>query len=102
MIELTISKTDADRIVSEVLGGETERCAVLFASRVDRADGGVRFIVREIEIPDPESYTKQSAITAELNPAFVAKISKNARIRGDSIVFVHSHFRRGAPGLFAG
>lgn len=97
MIELTISKTDADRLAKEVLGGETERCAVLFTSRVDRADGGVRFIVRQIEIPDPESYTKQSAVTAELNPAFVAKISKNARIRGDSIVFVHSHFDEARP-----
>lgn len=97
MIELTISKTDTDRVAREVLGGETERCAVLFASRVDRVNGGVRFIVREIEFPDSESYTKQSAVRAELNPAFVAKISKSARIRGDSIVFVHSHFDEARP-----
>lgn len=99
MIELTISKTDADRVAREVLGGETERCAILFASRVDRVDGGVRLIVRDIEIPGPESYTKQTAVRAELNPTFVAKVSKNARIRGDSIVFVHSHLDEAHPGF---
>jgi molybdopterin/thiamine biosynthesis adenylyltransferase len=97
MMELTISKTDADRVAREVLGGESERCAVLFASRVDRADGGIRFIVRKIEIPGPESYTEQTAVRAELNPTFVAKISKNARIRGDSIVFIHSHLGEARP-----
>jgi len=97
MIELTISKTHANLLASEVLGGETERCAVLFASRVVRTDGGVRFIVREIEIPDSESYTKQSVVMAELNPVFVAKVSKKARIRGDSIVFVHSHLDEERP-----
>jgi|ERR1700733_931748 len=91
MIELTITKTDADRIASEVLSGETEQCAVLFASRAVRVDGRLRFIVRKVEIPGPESYSQRSVATAELNPAFVAKVSKSARIQGDSIVFVHSH-----------
>lgn len=97
MIELTISKTDADRVAEEVLGGETERCAVLFASRVNRADGRVRFIVREIEIPDREHYATQTTVRVELNPAFVARVSKRARIRGDSIVFVHSHLEEACP-----
>ncbi|NOT20407.1 MAG: ThiF family adenylyltransferase [Sideroxydans sp.] len=97
MMELAISTADADLVASEILGGESERCAVLFASRVDRADGGVRFIVRNIEIPSPESYTEQTAVRAELNPAFVAKISKNARMRGDSIVFIHSHLDEARP-----
>lgn len=97
MNELTISKTDADRVAKEILGGEIERCAVLFASRVDRDDGGVRFIVREIEFPDLENYTKQTAVTAELSPAFVAKVSKNAHKRGDSIIFVHSHLGEAHP-----
>ncbi len=91
MIELTISKTDVDRVANEVLSGDAERCAVLFASRAHRADGEVRFIVREVQIPGPESYTEQSAVKAELSPAFVAQISKRARMRGDSLVFVHSH-----------
>ncbi len=91
MNELTISKTEADRVANEVLSGDTERCAVLFASRANRADGEVRFIVREAQIPGPESYTEHSATKAELSPAFVAQISKAARMRGDSLVFVHSH-----------
>ncbi len=91
MIELLISRAHADRISREVLDGETEQCAVMFASRINRSGGGVRFIIREIEIPSPESYTQKSAVSAELNPAFVAKVSKHARTRGDSIIFVHSH-----------
>jgi molybdopterin/thiamine biosynthesis adenylyltransferase/proteasome lid subunit RPN8/RPN11 len=91
MIELTISKTDTDLVASEVLSGDTERCAVLFASRAHRADGGLRFIVREVQIPGLESYTEQNSVKAELNPAFVAQVSKAARARGDSLVFVHSH-----------
>ena len=91
MIELTISKTDADRVAKEILRGETEQCAVLFASRSDCTDGRLRFIVREVRIPGPENYTHQSVDSAELNPAFVAEVSKSAQIRGDSIVFVHSH-----------
>ena len=75
----------------EVLGGQTEQCAVMFASRVNRSAGGVRFIVREIDIPGPETYTQKSVVSAELNPAFVAKVSRYARTRGDSIIFVHSH-----------
>jgi len=97
MIELTISKTDANRVATEILGGETERCAVLFASRAERADGGVRFIVREIEFPDDENYTKRTAVTAELNPAFVAKVSKHAHKHDDSIIFVHSHIGDAHP-----
>lgn len=91
MIELTISKTEADRVSKEILSDETERCAMLFASRSDCTDGRLRFIVREVRIPGPENYTHQSGISAELNPAFVAEVSKRAQMRGDSIVFVHSH-----------
>ena len=97
MNQLAITKTDAERVASEVLNGQTERCAVLFASRFDPGNGRVRFINREIEIPGPENYSKQSAIRAELRPEFVAKVSKTARIRGDSIVFVHSHPGKSRP-----
>lgn len=91
MIELAISDITANRVATEVLGGETERCVVLFASRIVRADGRLRFIVREMEIPSPESYIKQDVVMAELNPVFVAKVSKEARMRAESIIFVHSH-----------
>jgi len=91
MIRLTISKSNADLLASSLLGGETEQCAVLYASRAELSNDGMRLLVREIEFPGAETYSKQSRISAELNPAFVAKVSKKARIRGESLVFVHSH-----------
>jgi molybdopterin/thiamine biosynthesis adenylyltransferase len=91
MNELVISRTDADRVARDLLAGSTERCAVLFASRNQRANGAVRLLVREIEFPDAASYTHQGVLSAELDPAFVAAVSKRAHVRGDSLVFVHSH-----------
>jgi molybdopterin/thiamine biosynthesis adenylyltransferase len=97
MNELVLLTTDVARLAADLLGGDTERCAVLFASRSERRDGTVRFLVREIEFPEAESYTHQERLAAELNPVFVARVSKRARLQGDSLVFVHSHPGESAP-----
>lgn len=91
MIELTITKADADLVAYQLLGGDTERCAILFASRALQNRAVIRFVVRKVEFPDEENYTQKSIVSAELSPAFIAKISKQARMNGFSIIFVHSH-----------
>lgn len=91
MIQISISRTHTKEVAGAVLGGEVERCAVLYASRALSESGGLRLIVKEVEVPEPDSYSQQSKFASELNPAFVAKISKRAKLRGESIVFVHSH-----------
>jgi molybdopterin/thiamine biosynthesis adenylyltransferase len=97
MNELVLLNTDAARLAAELLGGDTERCAVLFASRSERRDGAFRLLVREIEFPEAENYTRQEPLAAELNPAFVADVSKRGRLQSDSLVFVHSHPGGSAP-----
>ena len=101
MIELTVCRTDADRIAEDLLGGRTERCAVIFASRAqptaDRTR--TRLLGKEVLFPTGDDYTDQSPTSAELKPAFVAAISKRARLRCESIVFVHSHPGDERPGF---
>ena len=96
MIELTITASNADAIIAHVTGGVTELCAVLFTTQFEREDGLIRVLAREIDFPQHSDYTRVGELEAELTPAYVARVSKRARISGLGIVFVHSH-----PGMFA-
>jgi molybdopterin/thiamine biosynthesis adenylyltransferase/proteasome lid subunit RPN8/RPN11 len=91
MIELRLQDGDVSRIVGELVGRETERCAILFASRVALPESLERLIVTRIEYPDDDSYSDRSPASAELKPEYVAQISKVAARENLSIVFVHSH-----------
>lgn len=91
MIELVLAADDADAIRGELTGGKSEGCAVLYASQTLRADGTVRLLVREIQFPKPDDYTKRGRVEAELRPEFVARVTKRARREIFSLVFVHSH-----------
>lgn len=91
MIELRLQDGDVSRIVGELVGRETERCAVLVASRVAAADDLERLIVTRIEFPDDDSYSDRSPKSAELKPDYVARIGKTAARENSSIIFVHSH-----------
>ena len=97
MIELVISTDDVDAIRGKLTGGETEECAVLYAMQTSRADGSVRLLVREVQFPEPSDYTRKGPIEAELNPEFVARVTKRARREVCALVFVHSHLGVGAP-----
>ncbi|MFZ0213509.1 MAG: ThiF family adenylyltransferase [Candidatus Acidiferrales bacterium] len=91
MIELRLQDGDISRIVGELVGRETERCAVLFASRVALPDDLERLIVTRIEYPDDDSYSDRSPLSAELKPDYIAHIGKVAARPNVSVVFVHSH-----------
>ena len=91
MIELRLQDGDVSRIVGELLGRETERCAILLASHVVLSDELERFIVSRIEYPTDDNYSDRSPINAELKPEYVAHIGKVAARENLSVVFVHSH-----------
>jgi molybdopterin/thiamine biosynthesis adenylyltransferase len=95
MIELRLQEYDVSRIIGDVLGRGTERCAILLASSVELSDGDVRLIVCDIKFPEEEAYSYRNETNVELTPAYVAQISKIARHKTLSVVFLHSH-----PGTF--
>ena len=96
MIEIVLATDDADAIRTELTDVPVEGCAIMYASQTSRADGTVRFLVREIQFPEKEDYTKRGELEAELKPEFVARITKRARLENLALVFVHSH-----PGIEA-
>jgi molybdopterin/thiamine biosynthesis adenylyltransferase len=91
MIEVRLQDYDVSRIIGDVLGRGTERCAILFASAVALPTGDVRLIVKEVEFPGDESYADRTEMSAELTPTYIAYISKKAARNNVSLVFVHSH-----------
>jgi molybdopterin/thiamine biosynthesis adenylyltransferase len=97
MMDLLLAAADAAAIRAAVLGGDTEKCAILYASHTARLDKTVRLLVRDIEWPSPSDYTRRGALEAELTPDFVARVTKRARREGSALVFVHSHPGAEAP-----
>jgi molybdopterin/thiamine biosynthesis adenylyltransferase len=97
MIELLCAADDVAAIRTELVGGETEKCAILYASQTNRSDGTVRLLVRDFEFPLLSDYTRRWALEAELSPGFVARVTKRARREGAALVFVHSHPGSEAP-----
>jgi molybdopterin-synthase adenylyltransferase len=76
MIELRLQDADVSRIVGELVGRETERCAILLASHVALSDELERLIVTRVEYPDDDSYSDRGSMSAELKPDYVAHIGK--------------------------
>ncbi len=97
MTELVLAAVDAAAIRASLLGGDTERCIILYASRAVRSDKTVRFLVKDMESPSPSDYTRRGALEAELSPEFVARVTKRSRREGTALVFVHSHPGTEAP-----
>jgi molybdopterin/thiamine biosynthesis adenylyltransferase len=97
MIDLVLASDDLDAIRDELTGGDVETCAVLYASRTARSDGNIRLLVREVQFPQPDDYSRRGPLTAELKPEFVARITKRAAKEAHAIVFVHSHLGADPP-----
>lgn len=97
MMELRLAAVDLAAIRAGLLGGDTEKCVILYASRAVRSDKTVRFLVRDMEWPSPTDYTRRGAVEAELGPEFVARVTKRSRREGTALVFVHSHPGTEAP-----
>jgi molybdopterin/thiamine biosynthesis adenylyltransferase len=97
MMELVLAEENAVAIKAELIGRETEKCAVLYASQTARTDGTIRLLVREIQWPSLGDYTRRGMLEAELSPDFVARVTKRARRESSALVFVHSHPGPEAP-----
>src|SRR4051794_2159158 len=97
MIDLVLAADDVDSIRHELTGGQVEGCAILYANHTVRPDGTHRLLVREVQFPAAEDYSRRGYLEAELKPAFVARVTKRARVDKLAIVFVHSHPGNDAP-----
>jgi len=91
MIELRLQDSQVSYVVGELVGRETERCAILFASSVELAGDRKRLIVTRIDFPGEESYSNRTPLSADLKPDYIAHIGKLAARENLSLVFVHSH-----------
>jgi molybdopterin-synthase adenylyltransferase len=97
MMELVLAEGDYAAIKAKLCAGETEQCAILFANQTTRMDGTVRLLVREIQWPLSDDYSRKGMLEAQLSPDFVARVTKRARREKTTIVFVHSHPGEVAP-----
>jgi len=101
MIEITLSTEDMGALTTALLSNDAaEQCAVLYASEIRRADGLVRLLVREIDVPRQDEYAAQSDYEAALTPRYVARVTKRARLERQSLIFAHSH-RGSSPPQFS-
>ena len=91
MRELVFPGTGYDDLAGGVLRADVETAAVLFANVVPRPHQGERLLVREVQQVPPDAYQQRSAVAVELTPAFVARVTKQARSKQQSLVFVHTH-----------
>jgi hypothetical protein len=91
MIEITICESDIELIKAALLVDDRERCALLLASHVQRDDGTDRLLVKTVCIPNENDYNYSDAVSVQLKPSFLATVSKIARLKNDSLIFVHSH-----------
>jgi molybdopterin-synthase adenylyltransferase len=91
MNELRLQDSQVSLIVGELVGRETERCAILFASCIELSDDRKRLIVTRIEFPNEDSYSDRTPVSADLKPDYIAHIGKIASRQNLSLVFVHSH-----------
>ena len=97
MIELVLAAEDVDAIRRELIGGEAEGCAILYATDLVRPDGKRRLLVRDVQFPGEADYSRRGYLEAELNPECVARVTKRARHEKCALVFVHSHPGTKAP-----
>jgi molybdopterin-synthase adenylyltransferase len=80
-------------LAAELLRAENETAAFLFANVVRRAENGERLLVREVRQAPPDAYQRRTAVAVVLAPSFVASVTKQASIRKQALVFVHTHPR---------
>jgi molybdopterin/thiamine biosynthesis adenylyltransferase len=99
MNEIRISASDLVSVRTNLLGHTVERCAILLASTTasESASSDTALIVREVHLPGADDYLEQTPIYAQLTPAFVAQITKRARIEKFQLIFVHSHLDSHPP-----
>ena len=97
MIELRIASSELQVLRESLLCDEHERCAVLLAGLGHSSDGRVLMLVRESLFPKHDDYIGYGINHAELQPEFVARVAKRARLNKLSLVFVHTHPGNSVP-----
>jgi len=97
MIELVIPAGDVQDVRNRFFGEQVETCAVMYATYTKRADLLERLLVRDTQFPAPGDYTRRGRIEAELNPEFVARITKRARREKVALIVIHSHLDSTPP-----
>lgn len=91
MIELAFSEAAFSGLSADLLGGKTERCALMLAQEHVRPDNLKRLLVGSVEFPEPADYLRIGPIEAELKPELVARYAKRASQGGCALIFAHSH-----------
>ena len=91
MIELVLPANDAENLRGDLLGSDTERCAVVYARSVVSVDRVIRLLAHEVQFPAPTDYLRKGRLEAELAPEFVARVTKRARLEQSALIFAHSH-----------
>ncbi|MGN7985495.1 HesA/MoeB/ThiF family protein [Burkholderia sp. 22313] len=87
MSELVISAPTL-HYLNESLGAAVERGAVLYLTR--DLDGD-RYLVREVELAQPEDCLHASASEITFAPQFLTRVTRRARERGFSLALLHTH-----------
>lgn len=90
MIELLLQSPQIEKFLPELLG-EREGCVALLTRAVARDNAAHRLLAWDFVIPDSDAYTRRGLLEAQLNPDFVARVTKRAKRDGCGLVFVHSH-----------
>jgi molybdopterin-synthase adenylyltransferase len=98
MMEIVVGVEDTRALQKALVSSDAvEQCAIMYASQMRRADGLVRLLVRELEIPSLDDYAAQGEYEAVLTPHCVARLTKRARLARQSLVFAHSHPGNSVP-----
>lgn len=91
-ISIVAASDTFERFRATLLGNSVvESVGVLFATQCNHPDGSVRLLVHSEEVAPPEAYRERTAISAVLQPAFVALVAKRASLDNSTLVFVHTH-----------
>lgn len=87
MSELVISAPTL-HYLTESLGADVERGAVLYLTRDLVGD---RYLVRKVELAQPEDCLRASAIEITFAPQFLTRVTRRAREDGFSLAVLHTH-----------
>lgn len=79
------------QLCGALLRPEQERAAALVGFVSTTVDGAVRLLINRLELPLAIEIDYERELTVQLNPRFVARLAKAARLGGESLVFVHTH-----------
>lgn len=91
MIELLLQSPHVEQFLPDLLSTGHEGCVVLLTHTSARVNAASRLLAWDFVIPDADAYDRRGALEAQLNPDFVARVTKRAMREGCGLVFVHSH-----------